>query len=101
MGSRSFSLMASSYQIWHLLFGWNKPVRHEPEKVPFWELVLCYGLKSLALLATGGTSLVLAGCAVYVWLRPIGSEGHKSGSALAMVLAGLSVACGWITIRIA
>ena len=88
------------YQLWHLLFRWKKPIPAEPEKVPFWELVLCHGLKWLVLLITSATCLLLGYFAVYVLLWPIGSEGHKSGTVLSFVLGGLSLLCGWITVRI-
>jgi hypothetical protein len=89
------------YQLWHLLFRWNKRPAAEPEKVPSWELALCHCLKWLALLVTSITCLVAGFCAIYVLIWPIGSEGHKSGRALALVLATISFLCGWITVRIA
>jgi len=94
-------LGSDGYQLWNLLFRWNKPISQEPQKVPNWELVLCHCLKWLALVVTSSTCLVAGFCAAYVLAQPLGSKGRNSGIALSLVLATLSFLCGWITVRIA
>jgi peptidase M50-like protein len=86
-------------QLWHLLFRWNKPISSEPEKLPFWELVLCYGLKWLILLITLTTCLLLGFFAVYISV--LGAAGLTLRVFIGLVVAAISLLCGWITVRIA
>jgi hypothetical protein len=39
------STFTDGWQIWHLLFRWNKLIKTESDRVPLWEVVICHILK--------------------------------------------------------
>jgi len=97
------STFTDGWQIWHTLFSWNKSVKAELDRIPTWEVLLCYILKwGVVLFLFIGTCFFIA-----IVFMPFGSS-YRSTSPTPLtgrilwftLFVGLASLCAWYCFRV-
>jgi tetratricopeptide (TPR) repeat protein len=94
-------LNSDGLQLWNLLFRWNKHLKIEPARRPFWELVLRHLLKWTGFLVMLGGVLFFVLVAALPFLERNGASGWQLKIVLPAIMLGLALVTGWAAVRIA
>jgi hypothetical protein len=99
------STFTDGWQIWHVLFRWNKPIKTGPDRVPLWEVFICHILKwcIVGVLIAGTIFFALIVFMPFLpsfrSISPISLVGKVLWFALFIGLASVCAWCAWRVLR--
>jgi Peptidase family M50 len=89
------------WQIWHVLFRWNKPEDSKPKAIPFWEVFICHVLKWMIVLVLFVGALFFAGVASMPFLTSFASTRAVALKGVwSLFFVGLACVSGWYCWRV-